>query len=84
MVNVAKGVASGAPSTKSAQEEGPKDESATRAAARGTLFSLGLRVFSFGLTQVTMRFVDPTVLGRASVQLELLLNTALFLSREGF
>jgi len=56
-----------------------------RAAARGTLVTLVLRIASFGCTQWTLRLVDdPRVLGRTSIELELLLNTVLFVSREGF
>lgn len=53
-------------------------------AFRGTLVTLGLKLISFGCTQLTLRFLDPTALGRASIQLELLLTTVLFFSREGF
>lgn len=55
-----------------------------RAAFRGTFVTLGLKLISFGCTQITLRFLDPTALGRASIQLELLLTTVLFFSREGF
>lgn len=54
------------------------------AAARGTLATLMLRLLSFVCTQYTIRVLDPGALGRASVQMELLLTTCLFLSREGF
>ncbi|CAJ1940300.1 unnamed protein product [Cylindrotheca closterium] len=56
----------------------------SRAALRGTFFTFGLRLISFACTQVTLRYLDPTALGRASIQLELLLTTVLFFSREGF
>ncbi|KAG5460026.1 MAG: Rft protein-domain-containing protein, partial [Olpidium bornovanus] len=42
------------------------------------------RMTTFALNQLLLRYVTPTTLGIASVQLELLLNTILFLSREGF
>lgn len=58
--------------------------SAGRAAARGTAYGFILRIISFTLSQLTFRFVDPIALGRASIRLELLLNTALFIGREGF
>ena len=54
------------------------------AAARGTLLSIALRLASFILSQATVRFVSAAALGKASVPLELLLGTALFISREGF
>lgn len=53
-------------------------------AARGTLISIALRFASFILSQATVRFVSAAALGKASVPLELLLGTALFVSREGF
>jgi oligosaccharide translocation protein RFT1 len=36
------------------------------------------------LSQITLRLVDPTVLGKASIRLDLMLSTVLFLGREGF
>lgn len=56
----------------------------SRNAFRGTIITLGLRLLSFVCTQVTFRFLDPTTLGKANIQLELLLTSVLFLSREGF
>ncbi len=53
-------------------------------AARGTLLSIALRLTSFILSQATVRFVSAAALGKASVPLELLLGTSLFVSREGF
>ncbi|KAF9585403.1 Oligosaccharide translocation protein rft1 [Lunasporangiospora selenospora] len=41
------------------------------------------RMLTFTLNQVLLRFTSAETLGVASVQLELLLNTILFLSREG-
>lgn len=54
------------------------------AAARGALLSAALRLASFLLTQLTVRIVPAAALGRASVRLELLAGTALFVGREGF
>ena len=56
----------------------------TLTAARGTLLSIALRLLSFLLSQLTVRFVSAATLGKASVPLELLLSTALFVGREGF
>lgn len=56
----------------------------SRVAARGTLVTLLFRLISFACTQATFRFLDPATLGKASIQLELLLTTVLFISREGF
>lgn len=58
--------------------------SASRAAARGTLFSVGLRLLSFICTQVTLLWVDPVALGKANIDLELAFGFILFMSREGF
>ena len=60
------------------------EPSAAQSAARGTLATILLRVVSFACTQWTMRRLDPTVLGQTAVQLELVLTTVLFVSREGF
>ncbi|KAL7524491.1 hypothetical protein ACHAXR_001707 [Thalassiosira sp. AJA248-18] len=56
----------------------------TLTAARGTLLSIALRLTSFLLSQLTVRFVSVAALGKASIPLELLLSTALFVGREGF
>lgn len=58
-------------------------ENVTQAAARGTISTLILRLISFACTQLTIRSLKPSTLG-ASIQLELLLTTVLFISREGF
>jgi oligosaccharide translocation protein RFT1 len=71
----------------SATENGDADSKeipAARAAARGTLMTLLLRLISFACTQWTFRVLDPSTLGKANIQLELLLTTVLFISREGF
>jgi oligosaccharide translocation protein RFT1 len=51
-----------------------------------TLFVIGLRLVSFVGTQWTLRRLRdrPQVLGQSGVQLDLLLTSILFLSREGF
>ena len=61
-----------------------KDIPESREAARGTLVTLLFRLVSFACTQTTFRLLDPETLGKASIQLELLLTTVLFISREGF
>eukprot|EP00538_Stauroneis_constricta_P001401 CAMPEP_0119549682 /NCGR_PEP_ID=MMETSP1352-20130426/3330_1 /TAXON_ID=265584 /ORGANISM="Stauroneis constricta, Strain CCMP1120" /LENGTH=106 /DNA_ID=CAMNT_0007595285 /DNA_START=18 /DNA_END=334 /DNA_ORIENTATION=- len=59
--------------------------SAGQAAARGTIMTLVLRLFSFILSQYTFRMIqNPEILGKANIQLELILTTVLFVSREGF
>ena len=49
---------------------------------------MGLQLFSrlitFALNQALVRLASPDVYGTVSIQLELVLNTILFLSREGF
>ena len=70
--------------TKSEGEENASGISESRAAARGTLITLLLRLVSFFFTQATFRVLDPATLGKANIQLELLLTTVLFISREGF
>jgi oligosaccharide translocation protein RFT1 len=75
-----------ADSTKSANSSSSSNNNnLTRLAVRGTLVTLLFRLVSFACTQWTLRFIhDPKILGRASIQLELLLSTVLFVSREGF
>ena len=41
------------------------------------------RAATFGLNQLLLRYTNPAVFGAASVQLELLLGSALFIAREG-
>jgi oligosaccharide translocation protein RFT1 len=61
------------------------DDAKTVKAAAGVLYAFLLRMLSFALSQLTIRFVDPTSLGKASIRLELICNTTvLFLGREGF
>jgi oligosaccharide translocation protein RFT1 len=47
-----------------------KEIPAARAAARGTLMTLLLRLISFACTQWTFRVLDPSTLGKANIQLE--------------
>lgn len=42
------------------------------------------RLFTFGLNQILLRYVSPEVFGVSSMQLELLVGTALFMTRECF
>mmetsp|Transcript_12180 Transcript_12180/g.22824 ORF Transcript_12180/g.22824 Transcript_12180/m.22824 type:complete len:557 (+) Transcript_12180:105-1775(+) len=61
------------------------NDAKTGKAAAGFLYSFLLRILSFALSQMTIRLVDPTSLGKASIRLELICNTTvLFLGREGF
>ena len=47
------------------------------------LLQLSSRLVTFALNQILLRFTSPQVFGTVAIQLELLLNTILFLSREG-
>ncbi|KAL5503877.1 RFT1 [Sanghuangporus vaninii] len=60
----------------------------TNAALKSASSLMGLQLLSrlvtFALNQALVRLASPDVYGTVSIQLELLLNTILFLSREGF
>ena len=63
----------------------PDEASAISSGARLAIAASGFcRVVSFGLNLALARSVSPELLGLASVQLQLLLATSLFLGREGF
>jgi len=53
-------------------------------AAHGTILSILLRLLSFILSQLTIRLISVSTLGSASIPLELLLSSTLFVGREGF
>lgn len=57
--------------------------SATRGARWILFFNIFQKLLTFGMNQVIVRHSSPEVFGIAAVQLELLLSTLLFLSREG-
>lgn len=57
---------------------------ALRSASSLMALQLFSRSITFALNQALVRLASPTVYGTVSIQLELLLNTILFLSREGF
>jgi oligosaccharide translocation protein RFT1 len=65
-------------------ESKQSEAASARAAAWGTIWSFGLKFLSFAATQWTLRTLDPVALGKASIQLELMLSTTLFVAREGF
>nr|QBH67477.1 hypothetical protein UE_1411 [Ustilago esculenta] len=48
------------------------------------LLQVSARALTFVLNQVLVRLVSPSIFGLANIQLELLLSTILFLSRDGF
>lgn len=62
----------------------PDSSTTTRTAFAGTAATFVLRLISFVCTQVSLRWVDPTALGQASIQLELLYSMINFVCREGF
>jgi len=49
----------------------------------GAILNVGQKLISFTLNQLLLRWTTPEVIGLASVQLELVLSSLLFLSREG-
>lgn len=57
---------------------------AVKAASSLMRLQLLSRLITFILNQALVRLAAPAVYGTASIQLELLINTILFLSREGF
>ncbi|BFZ61181.1 Oligosaccharide translocation protein rft1 [Saitoella coloradoensis] len=66
----------------------PSSGSVLAATAQGAKYLIFLQFFSriltFGMNQLVLRYTSPEVFGIATVQLELLMITVLFLSREGF
>lgn len=68
----------------SAKDNSDATQYVAQKAARGTLVAVILRLFSFLGTQYCLRRLDPSSLGRAHLQLELLASTILFISRDGF
>jgi oligosaccharide translocation protein RFT1 len=54
-------------------------------ASASSLMALQLlsRLFTFAFNQALLRLASPKVFGTAAIQFELLLNTVLFLSRDG-
>lgn len=55
----------------------------SRTASLLVLLQLGSRIITFSLNQALLGFTTPAAFGTATIQLEPLLNTVLFLSREG-
>ncbi|CAG8624505.1 4890_t:CDS:2, partial [Scutellospora calospora] len=77
------------PATGSDQSESSNDisqilSSSVSGASSLVVLQLVSRLATFILHQIVLRYTDPATFGIASVQLELLLATILFLSREGF
>ncbi|EST05931.1 RFT1 [Kalmanozyma brasiliensis GHG001] len=66
--------------------EGPRDVDSQAPASASTLILLQVsaRALTFVLNQLLIRLVSPSIFGLANIQLELLLSTILFLSRDGF
>jgi oligosaccharide translocation protein RFT1 len=66
----------------------PSSGDALSATAKGTsyliLLQLFTRVLTFTFNQLILRYTTPALFGFATIQLELLSSTILFLSREGF
>ncbi|CAG8472075.1 6703_t:CDS:2 [Paraglomus brasilianum] len=73
---------------KNKSASGPSPDDILKSSAKGAyylvLLQLLSRLLTFALHQVILRYTNPRTFGIAAVQLELLLATILFLSREGF
>ncbi|KAI8055738.1 Rft protein-domain-containing protein [Syncephalis plumigaleata] len=77
-----------APSTLPDTENDHNNSNVLSQTMQGASYLVLLQFFSrmvtFTLNQILVRFTTPDVLGVASIQLELLIASVLFLSREGF
>jgi len=73
---------------ESAATTKPKDENLLAATAKGASYLILLqflsRMLTFSLNQIVLRYISKETFGIASVNLELLSSTILFISREGF
>lgn len=73
---------------ESAAATTPKDENLLAATAKGASYLILLqflsRMLTFSLNQIVLRYISKETFGIASVNLELLSSTILFISREGF
>ncbi|KAJ1920550.1 Oligosaccharide translocation protein rft1 [Mycoemilia scoparia] len=79
------------PRAKSSSHSDPKlesDDDLVSKGISGIRYLVGLQLFSrlitFVMNQLVLRSISPSTLGIVEIQLELLLSTILFLSREGF
>jgi oligosaccharide translocation protein RFT1 len=80
------------PAVKTTEKDGNKATMAeidflstsAKGASYMILLQLLTRLLSFTLNQLLLRYITPSIFGFATVQLELLSGTVLFLSREGF
>jgi oligosaccharide translocation protein RFT1 len=61
----------------------PSNSSALGAGASLFVLQLGSRLFSFALNQLLLRSTTPQAFGIATIQLDTLMATVLFLVREG-
>jgi oligosaccharide translocation protein RFT1 len=69
---------------KGNEEPGSVFSASARGASYLILLQLFTRLMTFTFNQLILRHTDPAVFGFATIQLELLSSTILFLSREGF
>ena len=69
---------------QSQTSESSLENAALQSASSLMKLQLLSRMVTFILNQSLVRLASPAVFGTVSIQLELLLNTILFLSREGF
>ncbi|KAI8149701.1 Rft protein-domain-containing protein [Fennellomyces sp. T-0311] len=72
----------------SSKPRSDNDDNLLASSAKGAgylvLLQFASRMLTFGLHQIVLRYTTAETLGIASVKLELLLSTILFISREGF
>ncbi|SPO32366.1 related to nuclear division protein Rft1 [Ustilago trichophora] len=67
-----------------AHSNGEAAPAASASASTLILLQVSARALTFVLNQLLVRLVSPSIFGLANIQLELLLSTILFLSRDGF
>ncbi|KAG9074949.1 Oligosaccharide translocation protein rft1, partial [Ceratobasidium sp. 370] len=76
-----------ATTSKNRASDGPNDTDVAKGSVKSAYSLIALQVLSrlatFTLHQILLRLASPKVFGTAAIQLDLLLSTVLFISREG-
>ncbi|GAC98597.1 nuclear division Rft1 protein [Pseudozyma hubeiensis SY62] len=67
-----------------AEHQDPAASAASSSASTLILLQISSRLLTFVLNQLLVRLVSPSVFGLANIQLELLISTILFVSRDAF
>lgn len=67
-----------------AEHGDPAASAASSSASTLILLQISSRILTFVLNQLLVRLVSPSVFGLANIQLELLISTILFVSRDAF